>query len=352
MLDGKGSAPEYVTDRVLQPDLAEIDAGAELGRDRFAAAARQDLDHIRPRALAQPIKFEIAEIIARGLGDDAAILQQAHARALDAIDHAVGFRRDRPADEARRVAPEVAVIDARPRAEFRIHHLETLLARQRSHLVVLELDRPHGAGRAGLCPAGLVPALVEEVGVERPSLRHLVLLVPPDVAVRAGVHQVFSPFGFFRVDEDDPVGPLGDRAAAPGHARRIVAVIAHGGQVGDVDHRHLPALLLPDVDPPVAVLRHRLRVAGPLVADILIHGGERAQVAVGACGDVDDHVPFFHSIALRSLAPAPPLAPPRRRALARRVRGGKGFSRITRPLTPTLSPPEGFAQRTYFRREG
>src|SRR5262245_216784 len=39
MLMGNGSVPEYATARMLQPDLAEVDAGAELSRDCFATAA-------------------------------------------------------------------------------------------------------------------------------------------------------------------------------------------------------------------------------------------------------------------------------------------------------------------------
>src|SRR5262249_9102235 len=92
-------------------------------------------------------------------------------------------------------------------------------------------------------------------------------------------------------------------------ARRVVAVIAHGWHIGDVDHRRLPALLLQDVDPAVPMLWHGLGIAGPFVADILVHRGKRAQIAVGALGDVGDHVPFFHRATFRSLAAqlAPPL---------------------------------------------
>ena len=84
------------------------------------------------------------------------------------------------------------------------------------------------------------------------------------------------------------------RVAALCHAGRVVAVIAHGRNVGDVDHRHLPALLLQDVDPLVPVLGHRRGIARPVVADIFIHGRERAQIAIRALRDVDDHVPFLH----------------------------------------------------------
>src|ERR1051326_2862326 len=72
-----------------------------------------------------------------------------------------------------------------------------------------------------------------------------------------------------------------------------------------VDHRRLAALLLQDVDPLVPVPRHRRRIAGKIVADVLVHGGERAQIAVGAFRHVDDHVPFLHGFTrcLRSLPP-------------------------------------------------
>ena len=133
------------------------------------------------------------------------------------------------------------------------------------------------------------------MGVERPGLRQLQLLVPPDLAVGAGVDELLLSLGLLRIDDDDAVAALLDRALRRRlHAWRIVAVIAHGRNVGDVDHRHLPALLLQNVYPLVAVLRHRRRIAGPFVADIFVHGGERAQIAIGALGDVDDHVPFFH----------------------------------------------------------
>src|SRR5215204_1135572 len=110
--------------------------------------------------------------------------------------------------------------------------------------------------------ARLVPTLIDEMRVERPDLRNLEFLVPPDMAVRARLDEVLAPFRLVGIDENDAVVALLHDAAALGQARRIVAVVAHGGHVGDVDHRNLPALLLQDVDPPVAVLRHRFRVAG------------------------------------------------------------------------------------------
>src|SRR5262245_20379314 len=124
----------------LEPDLAEIDAGAELRFDRLRAAARRDLDHVAARVLAQPVESEVAVIVARGFRHDAAVLHQPHARAFDAIDESAGLGRDRAADEARRVAPQVAIVHARFRAELGPENLEALVARHGGHRVVLDPD--------------------------------------------------------------------------------------------------------------------------------------------------------------------------------------------------------------------
>src|SRR5262249_14534100 len=151
-------------------------------------------------------------VVACGFRDQRAAPRQAHAGALDAIDRAVRLRRQRAANEALRIAPEVAVIDARRRPQFGLHHFEPLLARDAGHLGVLDLDSAHGAGRAGLLAAGLLPALVEKVGVERPGLRQIELLVPPDVAVGTGVDQLLLPLRLLGIDQHDAVRPLADRA--------------------------------------------------------------------------------------------------------------------------------------------
>src|SRR5262245_50225863 len=189
-------------DEKLQPDFAEIDAGPETCFDGFLAPAlRQYLDEIRARALVELVEFKIAIIVARRLRDRSAILTESNARALDAIDDTVRFRRQRAADEAFRVAPEIAVINPRTGAQFGFHHFEILFARQARHLLVLDLDRPHGAGRARLLAAGLLPALVDEVGIERPDLRQLQLFVPPDMAVGTGLDMVLALLRLLGFDE-------------------------------------------------------------------------------------------------------------------------------------------------------
>src|SRR5262245_66340670 len=194
----------------LQPDLAEIDAVSKTGFDRFfAPALRRYLDDVRARAFVELVEFEIAVVVARGLRDRSAILTEANARALVAIDDAVRLRCQRAADEAFRVAPEIAVINPRTGAQFGFHHLEILFARQARHLFVLDLDRPHGAGRARLLAAGLLPALVDEVCIERPDLRQLQFFVPPDVAVATGLDQGLTPLRLLGIAEHDPVlGPF------------------------------------------------------------------------------------------------------------------------------------------------
>ena len=160
-------------------------------------------------------------------------------------------------------------------------------------------------------------------------LRQLQVFVPPDMAVRAGADQILAALGLHRIDQYDAVGALLDRAGLVGlDAGRVVAVIAHGRNVGDVDHRHLPAFLLQDVDPLVAVLGHRRRIAGPVIADIFVHGGERAQIAVGALGHVDDQVPFLHESSTL-LLPLP------LRCSARRVEPRRARRRCAVALGPS-----------------
>src|SRR5262245_48681930 len=222
----------------LQPDLAEIDAGPETGFDGFfAPALHRYLDDVRARALVELVEFEIAIIIARGLRDRSAILAEANARALDAIDDAIHLRRQRAADEAFRVAPEIAVVNPRMAAQFGFHHFEILFVRQARHLFVLDLDRSHGSGRARLLAAGVLPDWVDSRCIKGRGLRQLLLFVSPDAAVGTGVDPVLAPLPRLGIDEHAPVLALFHRVAGPGQARRIVAVIAHRRNVGDVDHR-------------------------------------------------------------------------------------------------------------------
>ena len=144
-------------------------------------------------------------------------------------------------------------------------------------------------------PTRLPPALIKQVGIEGPSLRHLSFIVPPDVTVRASIDKMLLSFCLLRIDQDDAVLSLTNGPGLVGlHTGCQVAVIAHRRNIGDIDHRHLSAFLLENVDPPVAVLRHRRRIAGKIVVDIFVHDRKRTQVAVGALGDIDDHIPLFH----------------------------------------------------------
>src|SRR5262249_53958314 len=154
------------------PDLAEIDADPQGGGDRlWLSPRRRNFDCVVARVLVELVELEVAVVVARCLGNDRTVVQQPYACALDAIDDPARFRRERATDEAFRIAPQVAVIDARLRAELGPHHFKALLARHALHRGVLDRERAHRACRARLVTARLLPALIDEMGVERPVLR-------------------------------------------------------------------------------------------------------------------------------------------------------------------------------------
>src|SRR6202030_4580070 len=99
--------------RRLHHDLAEVDAGAEIGFDGLRPAAGENLHRIAAGILVESIEFEVAVIIGGRYRDRNAVLDQLDARALDAIDDAVLGLGDRAADEAFGIAPQVSIIDAR-----------------------------------------------------------------------------------------------------------------------------------------------------------------------------------------------------------------------------------------------
>src|SRR5439155_14562413 len=117
------------------------------------------LDRIGARALVELVEFEIPVVVAGRLRDQRAVAQQPYARALQVIDAAIRLRRERAADEAFRIAPQVSVVDPRLAGELGPHHFEALSARHPRHLLVFDLERAHGAGRTRLVPARLLPTL-------------------------------------------------------------------------------------------------------------------------------------------------------------------------------------------------
>src|SRR3974390_1992295 len=118
--------------------------------------------------LVEPVELEVAVIVRRRHRNASAILDELDAGAFDAVDNAILLPGNRAADEAFGVAPQVAVIAPRFCAKLGLHPFEPLVADEPRHFVVLELERAHGAGRAGLLAAGLLPALIDEMGIEGP----------------------------------------------------------------------------------------------------------------------------------------------------------------------------------------
>src|SRR5262245_34850423 len=135
----------------LQADLAEVDAHTKLGLDSLLAMALGlDLDDISAGILVELVKFEVAVVVALQLGDRLAVADEPHSGTLDAVDNAVRLRRHRAADEALRIAPEIAVIDARLGAEVVTHDFETFIPGLALHLLVFDENRAHRPGRARL----------------------------------------------------------------------------------------------------------------------------------------------------------------------------------------------------------
>ena len=89
------------------------------------------------------------------------------------------------------------------------------------------------------CPRVCRPALIDEMRVEVPVLRQAEFLVPPDVTVGTGFDELLPALGLFRIDQHDSVLALADRTIRRRlDTRRVVAMVAHGRHIGDVDHRH------------------------------------------------------------------------------------------------------------------
>src|SRR5512134_3764602 len=101
--------------------------------------------------------------------------------------------------------------------------------------------------------------------------------------VGTGVDDLPLPARADRIDLHDAVTALGDGVVFRGaNAGRVVAMLAPVEQIGDVDRGEAPALPLPDIDPFVAVPRHRGAVAGEIVAHVFVLDGEHAVPASGA----------------------------------------------------------------------
>src|SRR5262249_44879753 len=113
-----------------------------------------------------------------------------HARALNAFDDPLPLLGHRAADEAFRIPPQIAVINAGSAAELGFEHFEILLTDKARHFLILDLDGAHCPRRAGLLAPRLFPAAIEQMRVERPGLRQLQFFVPPYMAIGTRVDEL------------------------------------------------------------------------------------------------------------------------------------------------------------------
>src|SRR5271166_4031854 len=255
------------------------------------------LDAIRASTLRHFVETKITESVARRRREGLASLGQGHLRALDAFHHAGDLGAYATADEAGLPPFQTPVPNARLGAEFGLERLEPFPRRLFVHDGVLELHRLEHGRWADLLTAGLTPSLIEEVGVEDPGLRDLMLLIPNDRPIGAGADDVLAAPGLHRIDNDDAVIAFADRVAGVANAGRVVAVIAHHRQIGGLHHRRAALHPAKDADRALADGRRRRRIAGEVVADMLVPLRDDAVVAVLAAADVYDQVPLAHESA-------------------------------------------------------
>src|SRR5208337_531428 len=266
-------------------------------------------DTIRASTIGQVIEAEIDETVARRRRERFASLGQGHLGALDAFHHPGHLGADAAPYKARFPTLQPPVPDARLGAEFGLQRLEPFPRRLFRHGGVLELHRLEHGRWADLLAAGLTPSLIEEVGVEDPGLRDLMLLIPDDRPIGAGADDVLAAPGLHGIDDDDAVVAFADGVAGVANAGRVVAVIAHHRQIGGLHHRRAALHPAKDADRAVADGGGRRRIAGEGVADMLVPLRDDAVVTVLAAADVDDQVPLAHARLLTPLAQRPPACP-------------------------------------------
>src|SRR5271166_7160363 len=254
------------------------------------------LDAIRASTLRHFVETKITESVARRRREGLASLGQGHLRALDAFHHAGDLGAYATADEAGLPPFQPPVPDARLGAEFGLERLEPFPRRLFLHGGVLELHRLEHGRWAGLLAAGLTPSLIEQMGVEDPGLRDLLLLIPDDRPIGAGPDNVLAALGLHWIDDDDAVIAFADGVAGVANAGRIVAVIAHHRQIGGLDHGRAALDAAQDADRAVPDGGGRRRIAGEVVADMFVPLRDDAVIAVLAAPDVDDQVPLAHGL--------------------------------------------------------
>src|SRR3989304_2105781 len=126
---------------------------------------------------------------------------------------------------------------------------------------------------------------------ESALLGELLVLVPEDHPVGAGLHQLLLAARLVRVDHHDPVAAPVDRPAPGGlHARRLRALLAGRGDVMNADAGRVELTLdLVDAYPEVAEGGLRFGEPGVFVSDVLVLAGDLAVVAADTPIQIGHH---------------------------------------------------------------
>lgn len=159
-----------VASSAFHKDFAQITAFRQLDVTADGPGVMSHFDSKAFVSGAQAVEAEIAEAVGLRLRDDNPVAEQHDLDALGAIDAPFGIDSDAAAYKLSLPTIEAAAPDPRSCAEFGPQRPQILASCALGHGLIVELHRFEDVGRTDLTEARLLPAGVEQMGVEDPGL--------------------------------------------------------------------------------------------------------------------------------------------------------------------------------------
>ena len=150
---------------------------------------------------------------------------------------------------------------------------------------IVQIAEEDGLVGANLAAAGDLLTGVQHMGAHGALHGQLLLLVPEDGAVGAGLEHIPVALGLLRVDDDDAVGPLVDLIGVLAHALGVGALLADGVDVVHLDLAAGAVLDLVELHQ-VAALAGGRADGAVIVSGVLVLAGEEAGIAAVAALDI------------------------------------------------------------------
>jgi hypothetical protein len=121
------------------------------------------------------------------------------------------------------------------------------------------------------------------VGAKSAFLRQILLFIPEDNPVRAGLDDLSLPHGLFRIDYYNPVAIAGYRSVGGRfHAGGISAMLAQYRHIGYLDIGIFTPLLLYRIDPELSRPGLSGGIRRIIILPVLILAGGKTAIASGA----------------------------------------------------------------------